>query len=112
MLAYIYVVALHSFAGSLTMAKEATARGGHSLTDEKTKSKALMAEATMVSLRPSLHVISTPCMATCGRVTFLIHTEPAIASYKTESVTSVATKGHQGHLPGLQVPWSSSIAVS
>jgi hypothetical protein len=35
MLAYIYVVALHSFAGSLTMAKEAT---------EKTKSKALMAE--------------------------------------------------------------------
>jgi hypothetical protein len=93
------------------MAKEATARGGHSLTDEKTKSKALMAEATMVSLRPSLHVISTPCMAICGRVT-LIHTEAAIASYKTETVTSVATKGHQGHLPGLQVPWSSSIAVS
>jgi hypothetical protein len=51
-------------------------------------------------------------MATCSRVTFLIHTEAAIASYKTESVTSVATKGgHQGHLPGLQVPWSSSIAV-
>jgi hypothetical protein len=44
MLAYIYVVALHSFAGSFTMVKEATARGGHSLTDEKTKSKALMAE--------------------------------------------------------------------
>jgi hypothetical protein len=88
MLAYIYVVALHSFAGSLTMAKEATARGGHSLTDEKTKSKALMAEATMVSLPRSM---LSPLLAWLLAVTFLIHTEAAIASYKRNCEAWIAS---------------------
>jgi hypothetical protein len=91
--ACLYICCCSSFIRrQLNHGEARAARGGHSLTDEKTKSKALMAEATMVSLP---HSMLSPLLAWLLAVKSLF--------WFTQKQPLLHTK--ETARPGLQVPW-------